>query len=131
MRHGVSGRKFNRNTGHRTAMFRNLTQELLRHGRIQTTEPKAKEIRPMAEKIITLGKDGTLHARRQAIATLRSKDVVHHLFVDVAPRFKDRPGGYTRIVKLGPRYGDAASMVYLELVDYEPAGAGAGPTQRG
>src|SRR5438067_2330066 len=86
---------------------------------------------PLAEKMITLGRRGDLAARRQAIATLRSQDVVHQLFADVAPRFADRPGGYTRIVKLGPRQGDAADMVYLELVDYEPLGAGAGRTQRG
>lgn len=116
MRHGVSGRKFDRNTGHRTAMFRNLTQELLRHGRIQTTEPKAKEIRPMAEKIITLGKDGTLHARRQALRFIYDEDVVRHVFSDVAPRYADRKGGYTRIVRLGPRQGDGAPMAMIELV---------------
>jgi large subunit ribosomal protein L17 len=116
MRHGVSGRKFNRNTGHRTAMFRNLTQELLRHGRIQTTEPKAKEIRPMAEKIITLGKDGSLHARRQALAFIYDPEVVAHVFAEIAPRYADRKGGYTRIVKLGPRLGDGADMAMIELV---------------
>lgn len=116
MRHGVSGRKFDRNTGHRTAMFRNLVQELLRHGRIRTTEPKAKEIRPMAEKIITLGKDGTVHARRQARRFIYDPDVVAHVFSEVAPRYADRPGGYTRIVKLGPRTGDGAPMALIELV---------------
>ncbi|MFL6016021.1 MAG: 50S ribosomal protein L17, partial [Gaiellaceae bacterium] len=104
---------------------------LIEHGRIKTTEAKAKAVKPLAEQMITLGRRGDLSARRQAIATLRSTDVVHQLFADVAPRFADRPGGYTRIVKLGPRQGDAANMVYLELVDYEPLGAAAGRTQRG
>src|SRR4029077_14582606 len=87
------------------------------HGRIKTTVTKAKAVRPIAERMITLGRRGDLHARRQAVAFLRSKDVVHKLFAEVAPRFADRPGGYARIVKLGPRAGDAAEMVYLELVD--------------
>ncbi len=116
MRHQVSGRKFNRNTGHRTAMFRNLVGELLKHGRIKTTEPKAKEIRPMAEKIITLGKDGTLHARRQALRFVYDPHIVAHVFSDVAPRYATRPGGYTRIIKLGPRLGDGAPMAIIELV---------------
>ena len=90
---------------------------------MMTTLPKAKEIRPLAEKMITLGKRGDLHARRQALAALRSNDVVHQLFAEVAPRFAEREGGYTRIVKLGPRQGDAASMAYLELVDHDPAAA--------
>ena len=94
---------------------------MIEHGRISTTEAKAKAVKPFAEKMITLGKRGDLHARRQALAALRSNDVVHRLFADIAPRFADRPGGYTRIVKLGMRQGDAAEMVYLELVDYEPA----------
>ena len=93
------------------------------HGRIQTTEAKAKAVKPFAEKMITLGKRGDLRARRKALAELRSQDVVHHLFAEVAPRFAERPGGYTRIIKLGPRQGDAAEMVYLELVDYEPPAA--------
>jgi large subunit ribosomal protein L17 len=104
---------------------------LIEHGRIKTTEAKAKAVKPLAEQMITLGRRGDLAARRQASSVLRSKDVVHVLFAEVAPRFADRPGGYTRIVKLGPRQGDAADMVYLELVDFEPAGAAAGPTQRG
>ena len=131
MRHARTGKKLGRDSAHRKALYSNLTCSLIEHGRIRTTEAKAKAVKPFAEQMITLGRRGDLHARRQAIATLRSKDVVHVLFADVAPRFKDRPGGYTRIVKLGPRYGDAASMVYLELVDYEPEGAGVGPTQRG
>jgi large subunit ribosomal protein L17 len=116
MRHGVSGRKFDRNTGHRKAMYRNLVTDLLRYGRIKTTEPKAKEIRPMAEKIITLGKDGTVHARRQALRVVYDPDVVAHVFAELGPRYADRPGGYTRIIKLGPRLGDGADMAIIELV---------------
>jgi large subunit ribosomal protein L17 len=131
MRHQRAGKKLGRDSAHRRALYANLAGALIEHGRVRTTEAKAKAVKPLAEQMITLGRRGDLAARRQAIATLRSKDVVHLLFADVAPRFKDRPGGYTRIVKLGPRYGDAASMVYLELVDYEPEGSGVGPTQRG
>jgi large subunit ribosomal protein L17 len=121
MRHQRSGRKLGRDSAHRKALYSNLASALIEHGRIQTTEAKAKAVKPFAEKMITLGRRGDLHARRQALAALRSNDVVHRLFADVAPRFADRPGGYTRIVRLGPRQGDAAEMVYLELVDYEPA----------
>ena len=131
MRHQRAGKKLGRDSAHRRALYANLAGALIEHGRVRTTEAKAKAVKPLAEQMITLGRRGDLAARRQAIATLRSRDVVHVLFAEVAPRFKDRPGGYTRIVKLGPRYGDAASMVYLELVDYEPEGAGVGPTQRG
>src|SRR5918997_242200 len=120
MRHQRSGKKLGRDSAHRKALYSNLTGALIEHGRIQTTEAKAKAVKPFAEKMITLGKRGDLHARRQALAHLRSQEVVHQLFADVAPRFTERPGGYTRIVKLGPRQGDAAEMVYLELVDYEP-----------
>jgi large subunit ribosomal protein L17 len=116
MRHQVSGRKFDRNTGHRTAMFRNLVTDLLRHGRITTTEPKAKEIRPMAEKMITLAKDGSVHARRQALAYMYDPDVVAHAFAELGQRYAVRSGGYTRIVKLGPRLGDGAAMAVIELV---------------
>jgi len=101
----------------------NLTAALIEHGRIRTTLAKAKEVRPVAERMITLGKRGDLHARRKALSELRSQNVVHELFAEVAPRFSERPGGYTRIVKLGQRQGDAAEMVYLELVDYEPENA--------
>ena len=129
MRHAKAGKKLGRDAAHRKALYSNLAGALITHGRIETTEAKAKAVKPFAEKMITLGKRGDLHARRQALAALRSNNVVHQLFADVAPRFADRPGGYTRIVKLGPRYGDAAEMVYLELVDYEPAGsAPASPT---
>jgi large subunit ribosomal protein L17 len=120
MRHQRSGKKLGRDSAHRKALYSNLAGALIEHGRIQTTEAKAKAVKPFAEKMITLGKRGDLHARRQALAALRSNHVVHRLFADIAPRFTERPGGYTRIVKLGPRQGDAADMVYLELVDYEP-----------
>jgi large subunit ribosomal protein L17 len=121
MRHQRSGKKLGRDSAHRKALYSNLTGALIEHGRIETTEAKAKAVKPFAEKMITLGKRGDLHARRQALAALRSNDVVHRLFDEVGPRFTDRPGGYTRIVKLGPRQGDAADMVYLELVDHQPA----------
>jgi large subunit ribosomal protein L17 len=121
MRHARSGKKLGRDPAHRKALYSSLAGALIEHGRIETTQAKAKAVKPFAEKMITLGKRGDLHARRQALAALRSNDVVHRLFADVAPRFDDRPGGYTRIVKLGPRQGDAADMVYLEFVDYEPA----------
>jgi large subunit ribosomal protein L17 len=121
MRHARSGKKLGRDAAHRRALYANLTGALITHGRIETTEAKAKAVRPYAEKLITLGKRGDLHARRQAMAQLRSNDVVHVLFSDVAPRFAERPGGYTRIVKLGARQGDAAPMALLELVDFEPA----------
>jgi large subunit ribosomal protein L17 len=125
MRHRRAGKKLGRDSAHRKALYSNLAGALIEHGRIKTTVAKAKAVKPFAEQMITLGKRGDLHARRLALAELRSQDVVHQLFADVAPRFADRPGGYTRIVKLGPRLGDAAEMVYLELVDYEPAGASA------
>jgi large subunit ribosomal protein L17 len=120
MRHHRAGKKLGRDSAHRKALYANLAGSLIEHGRIKTTAAKAKAVKPFAEQMITLGKRGDLAARRQAIAELRSQDVVHQLFADVAPRFADRPGGYTRIVKLGPRYGDAAEMVYLELVDFDP-----------
>ncbi len=120
MRHQKRGRKLGRDSAHRKSLYANLTSELIQHGRIRTTLAKAKEVRPVAEQMITLGKRGGVHARRQALAYLHSNDVVTMLFSEVAPRFTDRPGGYSRIVKLGPRFGDAAEMVYLELVDYVP-----------
>ena len=120
MRHQRAGKKLGRDSSHRKALYSNLTCSLIEHGRIRTTEAKAKAVKPFAEQMITLGKRGDLAARRQAIAELRSQGVVHQLFADVAPRFAERPGGYSRIVKLGPRPGDAADMVYLELVDFEP-----------
>jgi large subunit ribosomal protein L17 len=120
VRHRRAGRKLGRDPSHRKALYANLAGALIEHGRIKTTQAKAKEVRPIAEQMITLGRRGDLAARRQALAYLRSQDVVHRLFSDVAPRFADRPGGYSRIVKLGPRPGDAADMVYLELVDHQP-----------
>jgi large subunit ribosomal protein L17 len=120
MRHQRAGRKLGRDAAHRKALYANLTASLIEHGRIKTTVAKAKEVRPVAEEMITLGRRGDVPARRQALKFLRSQDVVHKLFSEVAPRFSDRPGGYSRIVKLGPRQGDAAEMAYLELVDYVP-----------
>jgi large subunit ribosomal protein L17 len=117
MRHQRSGKKLGRDSAHRKALYANLTGALIEHGRIKTTLTKAKAVKPIAEQMITLGRRGDLHARRQAAAFLRSRDVVHKLFAEVAPQFEGRPGGYLRIVKLGPRPGDAADMAYLELVD--------------
>jgi len=117
MRHNNSGRRLGRTTSHRIAMFRNMVTSLLNHERIITTDAKAKEIRSVAEKMITLGKRGDLHAHRQAAAYIREKTVVTKLFSMIAPRYKDRPGGYTRIIKLGQRLGDAASMSVIELVE--------------
>ena len=109
-------RKLGRDTAHRKAMLRNLVTDLLREGRITTTEMRAKEARRIAEKMITLGKRGDLHARRQALAYIFDEDVVTKLFEEIAPDYEDRHGGYTRILKLGPRRGDNAEEVYLELV---------------
>jgi large subunit ribosomal protein L17 len=120
MRHHRSGKKLGRDAAQRRALYSGLAGALIEHGRIRTTEAKAKAVKPIAEQMITLGRRGDLHARRQALAYLRSQEVVHKLFEDVGPRFVDRPGGYARIVKLGPRQGDAADMVFLELVDYVP-----------
>ena len=116
MRHGVSGRKFDRPTAQRMALFRGLVRELILHERITTTVPKAKEMRSFAEKMITLGKDGSVNARRQALAFVTDKDVVAKLFTEIAPRYATRQGGYTRIVKLGKRLGDGAEMAIIELV---------------
>jgi large subunit ribosomal protein L17 len=124
MRHHKSGRKLGRDAAHRKALYANLASALIEHGRIKTTEAKAKEVRPIVEEMITLGKRGDLSAHRHAVKFLRSKEIAHILFSEVAPRFAERPGGYTRIVKIGPRQGDAAPMAYLELVDYVPRGAG-------
>ena len=121
MRHARSGKKLGRDSAHRKALYANLACSLIEHGRIKTTQAKAKAVKPYVEKIITLGRRGDLHARRQALADLRVQDVVHKLFADIAPRMADRPGGYTRIIKIGHRQGDAAEMVYLELVDHDPA----------
>lgn len=123
MRHHRAGKKLGRSAAHRKSLYANLAGALIVHGRIKTTVTKAKAVKPFAEQMITLGKRGDLHARRTALSELRSRDVVQTLFEDVAPRFADRPGGYARVVKIGPRPGDSAEMAYLELVDYVPAGA--------
>jgi len=117
MRHLKAGRKLNRTSAHRRALFRNLVTALIEHERIQTTDAKAKAIRPLAERMISLAKRGTLHARRQALAFIRRKAVVKKLFEEVGPRFRDRPGGYTRIVKVGIRRGDAAPLSVIELTE--------------
>jgi len=119
MRHGKAGRRLGRKTSHREAMFRNMVTSLLNHEKITTTDAKAKEIRVVAERMITLGKRGDLHSMRLAAAVIREKSVVSKLFSTIAPRYKDRPGGYTRIVKLGIRQGDAAPTSLIELVEEE------------
>src|ERR1700690_1356440 len=131
MRHGVAGRKLGVTSTHRLAMFRNMAVALIRHEQITTTLPKAKELRPVADKLITLGKRGGLHARRQAYAQLRDNVIVNKLFSTLADRYKARAGGYTRVLKAGVRYGDAASMAVIELVERDPAAKGldSGPRQ--
>ena len=117
MRHGNSGRKFSRTASHRKAMFANMSAALIKHEQIVTTLPKAKDLRPIVEKLITLGKRGDLHARRQAIAQMRDVDQVRKLFEILGPRYKDRQGGYIRIMKAGFRYGDNAPLAVIEFVD--------------
>ena len=117
LRHKISGRQFGRASGPRRAMFRIMVTDLLRHGQIKTTVAKAKAIRPLTEKMVTLGKGGTLHDRRQAAAFITDKSVVKIVFDDIAPRFQERNGGYTRITRLGVRSGDAAEMALIELID--------------
>jgi len=119
MRHNNAGRRLGRTTSHRTAMFRNMVTSFLNHEKITTTDAKAKELRGIAEKMITLGKKGDLHAMRQAAAYIRDKKVVTKLFATIAPRYKERPGGYTRIIKLGIRPGDNAPLSIIELVEEE------------
>ena len=121
MNHRKTGRKLGRTSAHRKALFRNMVTSLLEHEQIRTTDAKAKELRGVAERMITLGKRGTLHARRQALRTIRSKDVTSKLFDELASRYADRPGGYTRVIKLGQRPGDAAPMAIIELVDRDEA----------
>ena len=130
MRHGMKLRKLNRTHSHRKAMFSNLAVSVLTHEQVKTTLPKAKEMRSIVDKMITLGKRGDLHARRQAFAYLRDDAAVKKLFSDLAERYKDRPGGYTRVLKAGFRYGDAAPMAYLELVDRDPEAKGAADKAR-
>jgi large subunit ribosomal protein L17 len=117
MRHLKAGRKLNRSSAHRKALFRNLVTSLIEHEQVRTTDAKAKELRRIADRMITLGKRGSLHARRQALSYIRSRSVVTKLFEEVAGRFKERPGGYTRVVKIGHRHGDAAPMSIIELTD--------------
>lgn len=117
MRHGNTNRKLNRTSSHRKAMFANMSAALIKHEQIVTTLPKAKELRPIVEKLITLGKRGDLHARRQAIAQIKDETQVQKLFSVLGPRYKDRQGGYVRILKAGYRYGDSAAIAVIELVD--------------
>ena len=124
MRHGMSGRKFSRTSSHRKAMFENMAAALLKHEQITTTLPKAKDLRPIVEKLITLGKRGGLHCRRQALSMLQDATVTEKLFSAIAERYKERQGGYIRIVKAGFRYGDSAAMAVIELVDRDPEAKG-------
>jgi large subunit ribosomal protein L17 len=117
MKHQIAGRKLGRPIGHRLALYRNLVADLFRHGKLVTTEAKAREIRSLAEKIVTLGKDNTLASRRRALALITDKDVIDKVFTEIAPRYKERSGGYTRLLKLGHRPGDGAPTAKLELVE--------------
>ena len=131
MRHRMSGRKFSRTSTHRQAMFANMAAALIKHEQITTTLPKAKDLRRVVDRLITLGKRGDLHARRQAISVLRDPKMAAKLFDVLAERYKDRPGGYTRVLKAGFRYGDMAPVAVIELVDRDPEAKGqdSGPTQ--
>ena len=131
MRHGFTGRRFNRSVSHRTAMFANMATALIKHEQIKTTLPKAKDLRRVVERLITLGKRGDLHARRQVLARLRDEQMTRKLFDELAERYKGRPGGYTRVLKAGFRYGDMAPMAIIELVERntEAKGQDSGPTQ--
>jgi large subunit ribosomal protein L17 len=131
MRHGDANRKLNRTSAHRKAMFANMSASLIKHEQIVTTLPKAKELRPIVEKLITLGKRGDLHARRQAIAQMKDETQVAKLFAVIGPRYKDRQGGYIRILKAGFRYGDNAPVAVIELVDrdVDAKGLDSGPVQ--
>ncbi len=133
MRHARSGRKLNRTASHRKAMFANMAVALIKHEQIKTTLPKAKDLRRVVDRLITLGKRGGLHARRQALSTLRDDAIATKLFDTLGPRYKDRPGGYTRVIKAGFRYGDMAPMAFIELVDRDPEAKGldSGPTMGG
>jgi len=131
MRHGMAGRKLNRTSSHRKAMFANMSAALIKHEQIVTTLPKAKELRPYVEKLVTLGKRGDLHARRQAISRVQDVPMVAKLFDTLAPRYMERKGGYIRIMKAGFRHGDMAPMAVIEFVDRDPEAKGrdSGPTQ--
>jgi large subunit ribosomal protein L17 len=131
MKHRVVGRRLDRTTEHRTAMMRNLVTSLFRHERITTTTPKAKELKRIADRFITLAKAGSPHARRQANRDVRDVEVLNKLFETLGPRFKTRPGGYTRIVKVGRRVGDAAEMAMIELVERTAAGGAEEPAEKG
>ena len=126
MRHRQSGRKLNRTSSHRKSLFKNMAQALLKHEQIVTTLPKAKELKRVVEKLITLGKKGNLHSRRLAFNQIRDKDMVSKLFDDLSKRYSDRKGGYTRVLKAGFRYGDSAPMAVIELVDRDENAKGAG-----
>jgi large subunit ribosomal protein L17 len=130
MRHAKAGRKLNRTQSHRKALFANMASSLIKHEQIVTTLPKAKELRRVTDKLITLGKRGDLHARRMAASQLRDERMAKKLFEVLGPRYKDRPGGYTRVLKAGYRYGDCAPMAVIELVDRDPEAKGtdSGPT---
>lgn len=130
MRHGISGRKLGRRTGHRNALFRNMAAALIKHEQIKTTLPKAKELRPIIEKLVTLAKRGDLHARRQAASQLKQDQYVERLFAILGPRYKDRQGGYVRILKAGFRYGDMAPMAIVEFVDRDTSAKGAADRAR-
>ena len=132
MYHGRAKRRFNRTHEHRKAMFANLSQALIKHEQIVTTLPKAKDLRPVVEKLVTLGKRGDLHARRQAIAQIKDVALVQKLFDVLTPRYKDRQGGYTRVLKAGFRYGDNAAMAVIEFVDRDEDAKGkdSGPVQK-
>lgn len=130
MRHAVAGRKLGRTTSHRKATFANMAAALIRHEQIKTTLPKAKELRPVVERLITLGKRGGLHARRQALALLRDIELTQKLFGALAQRYATRPGGYTRVLKAGNRYGDMATMAVIELVDRDVEAKGKADRER-
>lgn len=130
MNHGKRGRRFNRSQSHRKAMFANLAVSLIEHEQIVTTLPKAKDLRPVVEKLITLGKRGDLHARRQAIAELRNPLAVRKLFEVIGPRYAERHGGYTRVIKAGFRYGDNAAVAVIEMVDRDVSAKGAADLAR-
>ena len=131
MRHGIAHRKFNRRSNQRTALFQHLASALIKHEQIITTLPKAKDLRPIVEKLVTLAKRGDLHARRQAISAMRDQEQVGKLFATLGPRYKDRNGGYIRVLKAGYRYGDNAPLAVIEFVDRDPAekGKDSGPVQ--
>ena len=131
MKHRIKGKKLNRTSSHRKALFKNMAQALIKHEQIITTLPKAKTMKPIVDKLITLGKKGSLHARRQAFSQLRDNNMVSKLFGDLSTRYAERQGGYSRVLKAGYRYGDAAAMAVLELVDRdeEARGKDSGPTQ--